>query len=176
MSKTADRPAAHVELIPAQPEDEAVLANLVQLYAHDFSEFYDLEFGADGRFEYKDLPLYWREPDRHPFLITVDGTLAGFVLLKRGPQLSGDKTVWDMAEFFVIRGFRRHGIGTQVAHKIWGQHPGRWEVRVLRVNRAGCGFWEHAIELFVGHTIEPVNVEKGGDDWQVFSFGSDSTP
>jgi hypothetical protein len=69
----------NVEIIPSVPEQEPVLANLFELYAHDFSAFIDLELGADGRFGYEYLPLYWKESSRYPFLIKVNGHLAGFV-------------------------------------------------------------------------------------------------
>src|SRR5450631_4195545 len=115
MSAPAEKPSPHVEVVPATLEQQPILANLLQLYAHDFSEFHDVDLGPDGRFVYASLPLYWSEPDRHPFLVRVDGRLAGFVLVKRGSEVSGDKTAWDMAEFFVIRGCRRRGIGTQIA-------------------------------------------------------------
>jgi hypothetical protein len=39
-----------VEIIPALEEQEPILANLLELYAHDFSEFIDLNLGADGRY------------------------------------------------------------------------------------------------------------------------------
>src|SRR5216684_2740960 len=81
MIKRAEKPSAHIEVIPARPEQESILANLLELYAHDFSEFHDLELGADGRFGYHCLPLYWSEPGRHPFLVWVEGKLAGLVLV-----------------------------------------------------------------------------------------------
>ena len=77
-----------LELIPATVEQQPILANLFQLYAHDFSGFYDVELGPDGRYIYTPLPLYWSEPTRHPFLIKVDGELAGFALVKRGSEVS----------------------------------------------------------------------------------------
>jgi hypothetical protein len=92
-------PLARIELIPAEPEQEPIVSNLLQLYAHDFSEFHSVEIGDDGRFVYPQLPLYWGEPGRHPFLIRVDGKLAGLVLVKRGPEISHDENVWDMTEF-----------------------------------------------------------------------------
>ena len=91
-----------IETVPAAVEEQPVVANLLQLYAHDFSEFQNLELGFDGRFAYSQLPLYWTEPSRHPFLVRVADRLAGFVLVKRGSDISGDEGVWDMAEFFVF--------------------------------------------------------------------------
>jgi len=166
-----NRTSAHLEIIPAAPEQESILANLLQLYAHDFSEFHDIELGEDGRFRYEHLPLYWSDPDRHAFLIRVNRKLAGFVLVKRGSEISGVKTVWDMAEFFIVRRYRRHGIGTGAAHAVWNRFPGLWEVRVMQSNPAHH-FWERAISVFTGAAIESIRFEKDGESWHLFSFES----
>ncbi len=155
-----------IELIPAVQEQEPVLANLLELYAHDFSEFYGIELGEDGRFGYKHLPLYWIEADRHAFLVRVDGKLAGFVLVKR----EAETAAWDMAEFFVARAYRRRGVGMQVAHETWRRFPGRWQVRVMEANRSGCRFWERAVGAFTGSAMDSVRVERDGRWWRVFSF------
>ena len=93
-----------IQVISAAPAQAPILANLLELYVHDFSEFRSLEIGDDGRFGYPSLPLYWSDPDRHPFLVQVDGKLAGLVFVKRASGMLGADSVWDMAEFFVIRG------------------------------------------------------------------------
>jgi len=162
-----------VEVIPASPEQQPVLANLLELYSHDFSEFVDLKLGADGRFGYNHLPLYWADSNRHPFLIKVGGHLAGFVFVRRGSELSSDPDVWDMAEFFIVRGFRRLGLGTMIALQIWDRFPGKWEVRVIDRHRRAKAFWEQAISTFLGKTAESILFEKGGEAWRVFSFTSD---
>ncbi len=172
MIKRAEKPSAHIEVIPARPEQESILANLLELYAHDFSEFHDLEIGADGKFGYSCLPLYWSEPGRHPFLVWVEGKLAGLVLVKRGSEVSGNETVWDMAEFFILRGYRRRGIGTHIAHEVWRRFPGLWEVRVMQSNVSAHHFWARAISIFAGEAIHPVRVENDGKCWKLFSFES----
>jgi predicted acetyltransferase len=176
MAGHPERPFANFELIPAGPDQQSVLANLLELYAYDFSEFHEIELGADGRFGYKHLPLYWREPDRHPFLVKVDVNLAGLVLVNRGPELSGDNTVWDMAEFFIMRRYRRRGIGTCVAHEVWRQFPGRWEIRVMEANHSAHSFWAQAISAFAGEMILSSRIEHRGNVWQVFTFESQPAP
>lgn len=170
MRERGERQSARIEVIPAAPEHQTVLAHLLELYAHDFSEFYDVEIGPDGRFGYSSLPLYWSEAGRHPLLVWLGGKLAGFVLMKRGSDFSGKEDVWDMAEFFVLRGYRRRGIGTRVAQEVWGRFPGAWEVRVMESNTSAHHFWERAIAEFMGEAIDPVRVEKDGTGWRVFLF------
>lgn len=172
MIKRAEKPSAHVEVVPVTPEQELILANLLELYAHDFSEFHDVAIGADGRFGYNSLPLYWSEPGRHPFLAWVYGELAGFVLVKRGSEFSANQDIWDMTDFFVLRGYRRRGIGTQIAHEVWKNFPGSWEVRVMQSNAAGQQFWAHAISTFTDEAAQPVLAEKDGKSWNIFLFES----
>jgi predicted acetyltransferase len=165
-------PMAHIELVSAAPAQESILANLFELYAHDLSEFYGLELGADGRFGYNPLALYWNEPDRYAFLIKVEGRLAGFVLVKRGSEVSDRETVWDVGDFFIVRAYRRKGIGTKIAHEVWRRFPGRWEVRVMQSNQTALKFWERAIATFnQGELIHPARIKKDdGEWWYVFAF------
>jgi predicted acetyltransferase len=168
----ANKQIAQVEIQPAEREHAPILANLLELYAHDFSDFHPLEIGEDGRFGYMPLPLYWSDPDRFPFLIRVEGKLAGLALVKRGSEVSGNEAAWDMAEFFVLRGCRRRGVGRLAAQEVWRLLPGLWEVRVMQSNPSASVFWERAISEFVRQPIQPVGFEKNGRNWQLFSFKS----
>jgi predicted acetyltransferase len=165
--------SANIKFIAATADQEPILANLLELYAYDFSEFVDVDLKADGKFScFPGLSAYWCEPDRYPFLTRVDGNLAGLVLLKRGSEFSGREAVWDMDEFFVVRRYRRRGIGTQMAHEVWRRFPGAWEIRVMEENAKACEFWDRAISQFTGEAVRPVKVEKGGKGWALFSFES----
>ncbi|MGB8261469.1 MAG: GNAT family N-acetyltransferase [Terracidiphilus sp.] len=161
-----------IEVTPAAPEQEPVVANLLELYMHDFSEFLDVELGTDGRFVYPHLSSYWLEPDRHLFLVTVDGRLAGVILVKKESGGRDNEAAWDMAEFFVVRKYRRRGVGTEAAHRVWKRLPGRWQVRVMESNRPALGFWDRAIAGFAGAASQSVRIENGGRRWTVFTFES----
>ncbi len=176
MGIQAKNSIGQIEVVPALPDQEPVIANLVELYAHDFSEFQELEIGQDGRFGYRDLHHYWSEPGRHPFLIKVDDRPAGFVLVKQGSDISGDRTAWDVAEFFVVRGCRRLGVGKAAAQEVWRRFPGRWEVRVMMANQPARQFWAGAISEFLGETIRGIRTEVGGEHWELFSFASSGVP
>jgi hypothetical protein len=106
MTKTSHPPDpnARVELVPATLEQAPILANLLELYAHDFSEFHPIELGADGRFGYPRLSSYWSERGRHPFLAKVDGKLAGLVLVSTGSGISGSKITGSETAWAVLCG------------------------------------------------------------------------
>jgi len=134
-----------VELEPAGPERREMLANLLQLYTHDFSDFWiglpQGELGEDGRFEpYPYLDSYWVEPDREAMLIRADSKLAGFALVNTFAH-SGLPTDFSMAEFFVARKYRRLGIGQAAAVDIIRARPGQWDIAIARKNDAAKPFW-----------------------------------
>ncbi len=163
---------SQVQVVAAARDESVVVANLFQLYAHDFSEFHDVEIGDNGRFGYEKLPLYWSEPNRHAFLLRCGQRLAGFALLKKGSEITKRENVWDMAEFFVLRRYRRYGVGTEAARQIWTRFPGQWEIRVMASNKAAYKFWAHAISTVLGEVISPIRVEIGDRNWYVFSFNA----
>src|SRR3954453_22280529 len=108
---------AAVSLDVAGPNDRGLLANLLELYIHDMTDvFPGVEIHADGRFGYAKLPLYWSEPERRfPFIIRCDARVVGFALVTRGSPASDDPNVFDVAEFFILRRYRRSGVGRRAA-------------------------------------------------------------
>jgi len=77
-----------------------------------------------------------------------------------------------MAEFFVLRRYRRLGVGLKAAHLVWSRLPGKWEIRVITQNQNAVRFWERAVEEFAGRPSFPVTLDRNGKSWQVFSFES----
>jgi predicted acetyltransferase len=52
-----------------------------------------------------------------------------------------------MAEFFVMRKYRRAGIGTQSARLVFARFPGSWEVRQVEANVTASEFWRSVIPV-----------------------------
>jgi predicted acetyltransferase len=161
-----------VELIQADAEHQPVLENLLQFYIHDFSEVIPHDVGDDGRYSYQDLSLYWSDAFHLPFLAKIDGKLVGFVLITRTEEPSSDGQAYDMTEFFVLRPYRRRGIGREMAEKVWLRCPGRWQIRVMAKNIAAFKFWASTIAKVTGRAMECASFQKNGTTWHVFSFDS----
>jgi predicted acetyltransferase len=168
--KGAEPRVNDIEIVPATQEHELIITNLFELYVHDFTEFHHLDLDRNGRFGYEYLSLNWKKQGRHPFLISVNGNLAGFAFVKKGSELCGSRAVWDVSEFFVVRAYRKQGIGTRVAHELWKRFLGPWEIRVMPMNRVALRFWEQAVEKFLGTTLKPTRIEREDVSWYVFAF------
>jgi predicted acetyltransferase len=162
-----------IALDVATPRDAVLLANLLELYAHDLSEAFALELGADGRFGYDKLPLYWSEPERRfPFLIRCCTRVVGFALVTRGSPASDDPDDFDVAEFFVVRRHRRSGAGRRAAFLLWNKFAGRWIVRVSEGNHRGLSFWASVIAEYTGGALTETARPGSPHAWRVFSFNS----
>ena len=163
----------NIALVRAAKSDERTLANLLHLYVHDFSEFLGMKPSKEGWFSYPALPLYWSEAGRTAYLIRLEGSLVGFALVSKRSVVSGDPTVSDLAEFFVVRGVRRRGVGKAAAHELFRSFPGKWEVRVAEFNRAAQSFWRKVIEQYVqGRFQSEPWARDDGSRWNVFRFES----
>jgi predicted acetyltransferase len=166
-----------VSLDVATAADHTLLSNLLELYIHDLSRaFPTVELGPDGRFGYQRLPLYWSEPDRRfAFLIRCGGRVAGFVFVTRGspdsPETEGEN-VLDVAEFFVMRRYRRSGVGRRAAFLVWKHLPGTWTVRVSEGNPGALEFWSGVVGEFTGGAVSESQRPGTPSPWRVFSFES----
>jgi predicted acetyltransferase len=161
-----------VEIERATEQQRETLANLLELYSYDFTEFADNDAGEDGRFGYGYLPDYFTDPRRHAFLVRVEGRYAGFALVR---QLDRDgEVVADMAEFFIMRRYRRHGAGEIVAHQMFDMFPGPWELRVMRMNEPAQAFWRRAVRDYAGNAFSEEWLDGGG--WLCISFIAPASP
>ena len=164
-----------VSLEPASEADSSLLSNLLELYIHDMSEvFPHVQLGSDGRFGYSRLPLYWSEPDRRfAFLIRCDDRIGGFILATRGSPVVTDPNVLDVAEFFVLRQYRRAGTGREAASLLWNRLRGRWIVRVLESNAGSLAFWRNTIATFTGARFDERRLTTETNEWRIFSFDNE---
>jgi len=148
-----------ISLSPASKAERPALDNLMQLYIYDWSELRPLDVRDDGRFPDYPLDAYWADSRRHPLLLRVDGRLAGFALVSEGSRLTGAPGVFDMAEFFVMRRFRRKRVGLAAASAAFDRFKGPWEIRQHDENTAATAFWRSAIDRYTGGSYREVRWE-----------------
>jgi predicted acetyltransferase len=118
----------------------------MQFYHYDFSEFDDADVDPHGEYYHRYFDHYWTEPDRRPFLFRVGGAWAGLALVFTSVPR-------DMSEFFVMRKYRRRGVGTDAATQLFARYPGAWTVRQQLANPAATAFWRTAIPYPFEETV-----------------------
>jgi predicted acetyltransferase len=117
----------------------------MQFYMYDFSEYTGTDVGPDGFFGgYPFLEEYWKEEsNKFPYIIKKDEKYIGFVFVRILDE--GGMKYFSIAEFFIMRKYRRKGFGALVAEQVFNLHRGRWEVYQMEANRSAQVFWRKVI-------------------------------
>jgi predicted acetyltransferase len=153
------------------PEADVLLRNLFEHYCHDMSEWFDFDSGADGSYSH-DMASVWAR-GYEAYLAKVGSSIAGFALIGSGIDWLGDIGARDVHEFFVMRRFRRRGVGQRMATLIWNEYPGEWLVRVFEANAPAVLFWRDAISGYSPGSYREEHRIVDGRPWRFFRFVSD---
>jgi predicted acetyltransferase len=96
----------------------------------------------------------------------VGGKLAGLVLV-RAVEEDGI-LVHHMAEFFILRKYRRQGAGRQSAFMAFDLFPGVWHVSELAENAPAQAFWRRIIHEYTGGDFSEIPNHDNDGPMQVF--------
>lgn len=165
----------NVRLVPAEKGDKAVLRQLLELYLYDFSEYTGEDVDRHGRYSYDYLDPYWTEEQRQPFFLCVGDQLAGFVLV-RSQQGPDGQPVHHVAEFFVMRKYRRQKIGREAAFLTFDRFPGKWRVSQIEENLPAQRFWRQVIAEYTGGRFSEGPNESADGPMQEFTAPGGAQP
>ena len=116
-----------LEIIEATIQDKFILKNMLEFYLYDISPYKNLDLNSYGQFGYPYLDSYWKEGNRYPFLTKLHKKIIGFALVNNHHYIPDVN--YAIAEFFVMKRYRREGIGKVMAFHIFDKFRGTWEIR-----------------------------------------------
>ena len=159
-------PETTVELIQTGPEEAELIRNLYQYYAYESSDWEQEDVEADGRFYIHDehLARYWQDPRWSANLLLVDGYIAGFLLIERS-ELPGINAL-ELADLFILKRYRRKGIGRALATQVLTSGEADWLVRFYDQDEASQAFWRSVLD----NLPRPVQAIELDDEPQLLSF------
>jgi predicted acetyltransferase len=103
-----------------------------------------------------------RREYRFPYIIGNE-IYIGFVFVRRIE--TPEKSYFSIAEFFIMRKYRRKGFGRIVAKEIINLHRGQWEVYQMETNKPARFFWKTVIAeytngLFIERTEDKRTIQQ----------------
>ena len=139
----------------AQSADRLPLYRMLELYQYELSDIWDQDLDLHGEYGYA-LDRYFEESAFKAFVALVAGKYAGFALADRAVKIASSGK-W-MDQFFVLKKYRRTGLGSSLAVAVFKALPGYWEVGQMPANLAAQSFWrrtiaQHTNGAFTEHTI-----------------------
>lgn len=159
----------NIEVLPASVADKLIIRHLFQLYSHDFSVYDDADVDEHGLYDYPRIDHYWTEDIRYPFLVRVDGQIAGFAFVRELEKEEATTLTYSIAEFFILRKYRRKGIGKAVAFQLFDRFRGQWYVGQYVSNEPSHVFWNTIIDEYTNGNYQQIkNIDQEGPA-QLFS-------
>jgi predicted acetyltransferase len=151
----------NLEVRPASEADRLPLRRMLELYQHDLSDVWDQDLNMQGEYGYA-LEKYWTDPTRRAFVFLVGGRYAGFALVNNSVTFPGNEH-W-MAQFFVLKKYRRQEVGSRAAQCVFNLVPGRWEVGQMASNFPAHRFWRRVIGAYTGNDF--IEHDLNDDRWE----------
>ncbi len=146
-------PPNSFEIRLALSTDRLPLSRMLELYQYDLSDIWDQDLDAQGEYGYA-LDRYWSQPECIAFVALVNGHYAGFALVDHKVKI-GSHGYW-MDQFFILKKYRRSGLGKTLATQVFNHLPGDWEVGQMPDNHVAQQFWRQIIADIAGEFDEHI--------------------
>jgi len=150
----------NVKVKPADISQKSLIRSFIQDYLTELSQFPDENpdyQDEQGIFHYPYLDDYWRNPERFPFIISYDEKQVGFAFVRKVDDH------WEMAEYYVLPGFRRRRLGFSCAAKIIKNHPGLWKIGFNKQNYPSRQLWKKLAHILGHDDIEEGQLDDSHD-------------
>ena len=134
-----------VKLAPASSDQRCWIRSELQSYLAELSQFASIEKNAEGQYDYPYLDFYWRERDRHPFIIYLDNDAVGFLLVREDLDPADGTSLTEIAELYIQPAFRQRSVASSAIKEVLGYFPGNWRAAVLPTNDVAYAFWRRLI-------------------------------
>jgi len=166
-------PHLDLEIRPASREQRQPLQRMLEFYQYELSEIWDQDLDPQGEFGYA-LDRYWRDSACFPYIVVVRGNYAGFALVDGQVVIPGDD-FW-MDQFFIMKKYRKQGVGRAVATSVFDRHAGRWQVGQMAANTPAQAFWRKTIGAYTSGNYEELRLTSHWWQGVVQRFVSTGAP
>lgn len=144
-----------IEISLVKKEEITILNKMLQLYLHDISSYFQMEFNSEiGEYEYDSLNKYFTNNDNYAYFIKSDNQIVGFSLV------DADDSEISIQEMFIMNGYKSKGIGKEAVFSIFNKHKGNWTVKSLPNSPKAEIFWNRTIKEYTKNNYDTEHVGK----------------
>lgn len=136
-----------------KPKKE-LLERLLQLYLHNISLYFPIDFNSEtALYDYDDISKYFENDNNKAFLIKNENNIVGFMLI----DFLEDKNV--IQEMFILNNYKGQGFGKKAVIELLNTYKGTWEIKSLPCSKDAETFWTKVITEYTNNNC---NIEQIG--------------
>jgi predicted acetyltransferase len=153
---------SEVQIINVDYAKKEILKNLMTLYLHDLSEFSnEININQEsGLFEFDVFDLFFEKEGLTPFFIVHEKNVIGFILLQSGPYSNQEFADYVLNSFFILKKYRRRGLGREACREFFNKFPGRYAIGQLLNNKPAILYWKNIYKTFNIDFYEKEEIEE----------------
>lgn len=143
----------NIELIKVNKNEKEKLEKLLQLYLHDLSIYFLLDFDSE-KCEYKyDLDKYFNND--FAYFIKSDNNILGFILIDNNGESN-----YEISEMFVLNNYKNKKVGTISVIKAFALYKGKWTIKAVPKSEIAEKFWVKVISEYTNNNYELYHTGK----------------
>lgn len=135
-----------------EKKDINLLDNLMQLYLHELSENFKIDFNDKTcKYEY-DLNPYFE--NNKAYFILNENNIVGFILVDIYEE------DFEISEIFILNNYKRQGIAKEAVFKMFDMYNGNWTIKVVPNSKIAESFWYNVIKEYTNNNFSIDHVGK----------------
>ncbi len=140
----------NINLVIIKQEEINILKNLLQLYLHDISKYFPIEFDSlKGEYIYDNLDKYFYDSSNYAYFIKDKLEIVGFILINKEDNIN------ILQEIFVLNNYKNKGVGEIAVNQVIKK--GKWIIKSLPNSTLAENFWKKTIsKITSNYTIEHI--------------------
>lgn len=143
----------NIELIKVNKNEKEKLEKLLQLYLHDLSIYFPLDFDLE-KCEYKyDLDKYFNND--FAYFIKSDNNILGFILIDNNGESN-----YEISEMFVLNNYKNKKVGTISVIKAFTLYKGKWTIKAVPKSEIAEKFWVKVVSEYTNNNYELYHTGK----------------
>jgi len=136
-------------------EDNKILNNLLQLYLHDISNYFPIDFDSKKCiYLYDDLNKYFDSSNNYALLFINDDSTIGFTLIDK---IDNEYIVQEM---FILNNYKNKGYGEECIRKVFDDFKGNWVIKSLPNSPKSENFWNKTIKNYTNDSYSIEHIGK----------------
>ena len=144
-----------IKLRIAKKDERQLIENLLQMYLHNISEYFPMDFNSETcTYDYDDISKYFDESGNYAIIFMNEEDVIGFSLV------DFIDNAYVVQEMFILNNYKNKGLGEECITKVFDDFNGDWVIKSLPASPKSENFWNKTISKYTDGDFELEHIGK----------------